>query len=152
MSDKYSATGLQTAVEASPGETCLAIVASTLTRGSVYDYVFSHGGTAADNVVTWVIQRFTVAGTEGAGVTPAPLDPDAPAAQLDGAEDHSVEPTYTAATELLDFDLNQRATFRWVAAPGGELVTPATAANGIGAQVFSAAYTGVANCTTMWEE
>ena len=49
-----------------------------------------------------------------------------------------VEPTYTANLVLLSVALNQRATFRWVASPGGELVYPATASNGLGIQTTTA--------------
>lgn len=152
MADKYAATGTQAAVTASPGDTALAVLAVTLVRAKLYELIFSQGGTPADNVIQWLVRRLSAVGTEGAGVTPAPLDSDAPAAQLDGAEDHSVEPTYIAATELLDFDLNQRATFRFVAAPGGEFIIPATASAGIGMTPISSAYTGVANVSAHWEE
>ena len=93
----------------------------------------------------------TAAGT-GTLVTPNPLDPDAPAALLTSDENHTVEPTFAAGSELIDFDLNQRATFRFVAAPGGELLVPATAANGIGMTPISAAYAGDARVTAHWEE
>lgn len=152
MADRYGATGNIAAVTASPGDTALAVLATTLTRGKIYDIVFGHGATPADNVIQWLVRRLTAVGTEGAGVVPIALDPDAPAAQLDGAEGHTVEPTYTAASELFDEPLNQRATFRWVAAPGGEFVVPATASNGIGITPISAAYTGIASATAHWNE
>lgn len=152
MADRYAATGNIAAVTATPGDTALAVVANALTRGKIHDIIFSQGAAPADTVIQWLVRRFTVAGTEGGGVTPAPLDPAAPVAQLDGAEGHTVEPTYTAATELFDEDLNQRATFRWVAAPNGEFVVPATAANGIGITPISAAYTGIASASAHWDE
>jgi hypothetical protein len=65
-------------------------------------------------------------------VTPQNLDPASATTEYDAGENHTVEPTFTAAAILLNIPLNQRATFRWVAAPGGELVMPATAANGFG--------------------
>jgi len=151
--DKYAATGMQDVVTVAPGDTALHVFnPSNLTRAKLYELIFSQGGTPADNVIQWLVRRSTVVGTEGAGVVPAPLDSDAPAAQLDGAEDHTVEPTYTAATELLDFDLNQRATFRFVAAPGGELWIPAVADEGIGMTPISGAYAGIASVTAHWEE
>ena len=153
MGDRYAATGEQTAVEASPSETTLNVFnPGTTVRGRMYEILFSQGGAPADTVIQWLVQRSTVVGTEGAGVVPAPLDIDAPASILDGAEDHTAEPTYTAATELLDFDLNQRATFRFVAAPGGEFLIPAVADNGIGAVPASATYTGIARTTMHWSE
>jgi hypothetical protein len=152
MADRYAATGNQAAVTASPGDTALTVLATTLTRAKIYELIFSQGGTPADNVIEWLVRRFSAVGTEGAGVTPTPLDADAPAAQLDAGEDHSAEPTYTAATELLDFDLNQRATFRFVAAPGGEFIVPATASAGIGMTPISSGYSGIANVSAHWEE
>ena len=149
--DRYAATGTQT-VTATPGDTALAVLAVTATRGKIHDIIFSHSSSPVDDVIQWLVRRLTAVGTEGAGVTPAPLDPDAPPAQLDGAENHTVEPTYTAATELFDNDLNQRASFRWVAAPGGEFVIPATATNGIGITPISAAYSGDVRVTAHWQE
>ena len=67
-------------------------------------------------------------------VTPIPLDPADAATESDAGENHTIEPTYTAGSILLAVGLNQRATFRWVASPGGELVYPATASNGLGVQ------------------
>lgn len=149
--DRYSATGEQT-VTATPGDTALAVIAATVTRGQIHDIIFSHAAVPADTVIQWLVRRFTAVGTEGAGVVPIALDPGAPAAQLDGAENHTVEPTYTAASELFDNDLNQRASFRWVAAPGGEFVIPAVANNGIGVTPISAAYSGDAKVTAHWQE
>src|SRR3990167_2123688 len=130
MADNYSATGEMTTVSGSL-KTALSVIASTATRAKIYDYIFSAGGTPADNVLEFVVMRSTADGT-GSAVTPALLDPASPAAQLTCKQTYTTEGTYTAASELLDFDLNQRATFRWVAAPGGELIVPATSANGIG--------------------
>lgn len=153
MGDRYAATGLQTAVEAPPSETALTVHAlGTTVRGRLYELIFSHGAAPADTVILWNVSRLTVLGTEGAAVVPAPLDVDAPASILDAGEDHSVEPTYTAATELLEFDLNQRATFRFVAAPGGEFLLPAVANAGIGGRPSSATYTGIARMTAHWSE
>lgn len=152
MADRYGATGSQDVTTASPGDTSLAVLANTATRGRIYDFALTCGGTPADNAIQWLVRRLTAVGTEGAGVTPIALDGGAPAAQLDGAENHTAEPTYTAASELFDQILNQRAPFRWVAAPGGELVVPATANNGIGFTAFHASYTGSAEVTAHWLE
>ncbi|MBA3421648.1 MAG: hypothetical protein H0U12_07115 [Thermoleophilaceae bacterium] len=88
-------------------------------------------GTVADNPALWALQRCTTAGTRTA-VTPIPLDPADAAAVTTAGEAHTVEPTYTANEILLNVPLNQRATYQWMAAPGGELVVPATASAGIG--------------------
>lgn len=100
-------------------------------RGKLYDIIFGSEAAAADNPFLWRAARITAAGTS-TGVTPQALDPADAATETDAGENHTVEPTYTSGAILLHVPLNQRATFRWVAAPGGELVWPATASNGIG--------------------
>ncbi len=94
-----------------------------------YDVIMGSEAAAADNPFLWTVQRCTALGTSTA-VTPQPLDPADAATEADAGENHTIDATQTANALLLSIALNQRATFRWVAAPGGELVTPATAANG----------------------
>ncbi len=48
--------------------------------------------------------------------------------------------------------LSERASYRWVSAPGGELVFPATNLNGYTFRVRSAAYTGTATCAMHVDE
>ena len=96
-----------------------------------YDLILGSEASPADNAFLYVLQRFTAAGTNTA-VTPSALDPADAATESDAGENNTIEPTYTATLILLEVPLNQRATFRWVAAPGSELVSPATASNGIG--------------------
>lgn len=100
-------------------------------RFKLYDLLVGSEASPADNPFLWNVQRVTAAGTSTA-VVPQPLDPADAATEMDAGENHTIEPTYTAAAILLQIPLNQRATFRWVAAPGGELVAPATASNGLG--------------------
>lgn len=149
MADRYAITGQQNA--AAPADTCTAVEAVNLTRGELYDLVFGSSDGPADVALRWEVMRFTAAGTRTA-VVPAPLDPAAPAAQLGGGENHTAEPTYTAATELLDFGLHQRATYRWIASPGGEFTIPAVAANGIGARVSPNMGNPLVDCTMHYEE
>lgn len=102
-------------------------------RARIFDLVLGSEGSPADNAFLWVYQRCTAAGTS-TSVTPRNLDPADATTEFDAGQNHTVEPTYTAGAELLYVPLNQRATFRWVAAPGCELVIPATASNGVGIQ------------------
>lgn len=89
--------------------------------------------TPADAAIQLTAQRYTAAGTSTA-VTPQPLDP-ADAAFLGVAgENHSVEPTYTAAAIVLNVAFHQRAGFVYYAPPGAEITVPATNAAGIGFQ------------------
>lgn len=100
-------------------------------RLQVYDVMVGSEATPADAAILWTIRRCTAAGTS-TGVTPQNLDPADATTEYDAGENHTIEPTYTAGAILLNIPLNQRATFRWTCAPGGELVLPATAANGCG--------------------
>lgn len=120
-------------------------------RGYIYDILVSSGATPADQASNFEMQRTTAVQT-GTGVAAVPLDPDTAASTFDSDVDHTVEPTETASSLLLAFSVNQRATFRWVAAPGGELVLPATTANGsnIARRSSTAAY--VADCTIHFRE
>ena len=106
-------------------------------RLKFYDLMFGSEASPADNAFLYIVQRCTALGTSTA-VTPSPIDPADAATESDAGENHTIEPTYTANLVLLAIALNQRATFRWVAAPGGELVTPATASNGVGIQTTTA--------------
>lgn len=107
-----------------------------------YEFNVGSEATPADNPFLWVFQRCTTAGTATA-VVPQPLDPADAATEQDAAENYTIEPTYTAVQFMMQLPLNQRATFRWVAAPNGEWVTPATASNGIGVQTPTAGLVAV---------
>jgi hypothetical protein len=100
-------------------------------RGKLYELVFGSEATPADNAFLWRVRRITAAGTSTA-VTPVALDPADAATESDAGENHTVEPTYTSNSELLVIPVNQKVTYRWLAAPGRELVWPATASNGLG--------------------
>ena len=125
--------------------------ATTLRRGRIFDILFGADGTPADNAMTYKADRQTSVGT-GTSATPAPLDAGDAAALLAATVNHTIEPTVTANTQLLEVPVNQRASYRWVAAPGGELVIPATNVAGIGFRAKSPAYTGTALATAHFEE
>lgn len=100
-------------------------------RSKLYDVIVGSDATPADNAAEYNIQRIVATGTSTA-ITPQPLDPADAATETDAGEAHSIEPTYTSNAVLGNIMSNQRATVRWVASPGGELVIPATASNGLG--------------------
>jgi hypothetical protein len=126
MARRYSvaAQDTNTAATSQVGVTSAATI-----RPKIYDLICGSDATPADNAAEYNLQRHTAAGTSTA-FTPVALDPGDPASLAASGYNHSVEPTYTAAALLLEWAQNQRATFRWVAAPNSELVLPATAANG----------------------
>jgi hypothetical protein len=148
--DHYAANGLIAAVSGAPGHTALSVDASSLTRGKIYFFTLSVGGTpVADNILEWLVRRFNVAGT-GTAVTPVAKDPGAPAAQLGARQGFTVEPAYT--TTLFDIAVHQRSLYQWNAAPGGEIIIPATSGNGVGITPIHASYNGSAQAVAHWEE
>ena len=150
---KYAITGTQASVSGSD-KTVLSVVASNAIqarRGKVFDVLIGTNGTPADNYLQWDISRITAAGTS-TSVTPQALDPADTAALALAGNNHTVEPTVTAGSSLLNVGVNQRASYRWVAAPGSELVFPATANNGLALRTLSGGYTGSATGDFMYEE
>lgn len=149
MGRRYAIDGQDTNTAAT---SILGLTSAATIRPKVYDLIVGSDATPADNAAEYVLQRYTAAGT-ATGVTPKALDPGDPASLAAAGEAHTVEPTYTADAIMLQWAQNQRATFRWVAAPGGEIILPATAANGVGIQVIGIAGSAVnMNATIHFEE
>jgi len=120
-------------------------------RGKIYDILVGTNGTPADNYMEFDLARVTVPSTS-AIASANPLDP-ADAAFAGGAIANSTtEGTYTSSGEVWYAGINQRASYRWVAAPGSEIVYPATSSNGIGLRARSGAYTGTATGTVYNQE
>jgi hypothetical protein len=149
MGRRYAIDGAQAV--ASPTDTVLGLTSASTIRPAVYDIIFGSSATPADNALNWLLQRYTAAGTATA-VTPQALDSADPAALASAGEDHTAEPTFTANAVLLNVSANQRSTQRWVAAPGGEILLPATAANGVGLQPVHSSFTGSVEATIHYEE
>jgi hypothetical protein len=120
--------------------TILELRSTTAIRPAIYDMNSGSDSTPADASIEWNLQRTTTVGTS-TGVTPQALDSGDPAATATAGKAHSAEPTYTANAILHNVAQNQRATYRWVAAPESEIQLPA-AANGVGAieETVSAAF------------
>lgn len=132
----YSVPGLSATGSAT--KTIANIIAATTVRPRIFDCVVGSQATPADQAMEVSLKRFTTVGTAGSNPTPLPLDPSDVASTATAGITHSGEPTYTAGGTLLDININQRSTFRWVASPGFEFVCPATASNGIGLQMVAA--------------
>lgn len=129
----------------------LTAAASNMRRAKVYDLLFGSEATPADNAFLWQVQRCTTAGTAGTNPTPLALDAaDSLATSIVAGQAHTVDPT--GATILMSIPLNQRASFRWVAAPGGELVIPATASNGVKFETPTAGGLVAVTCSAMFDE
>lgn len=148
MARRYNTYG---AGDTGTDKTVLTMVSTTAIRPKICDILVGAGTTPSDHASKFVMSRFTAGGT-GTAFTPVALDPSDPASVFTSAYNHSVEPTYTAAAYLLGWSMNQRGTFRWVAAPGFELVAPPTAANGIGLKTLSSTATADYEASFLVEE
>lgn len=131
--------------------TSLTAATATLCGALVYDVLIGTNGTPADNFLEWNISRQSTLGTGTAGV-PVALNPQSRAAGSVGNLNLTVEPTITATSSVFYIGINQRASYRWVASPGSELVVPATNVNGLALQAKSAAYTGTATGQMLFVE
>lgn len=149
MARRYSVTGTDTNTAAT---TQVGVTSTAAIRPEIYDINLSSVATPADNAAEYFVQRSTAAGTSTA-FTPVVLDPGDPAATATSGVNHSIEPTYTASSIPLRFCFNQRASYRWVAAPGSGLKMPATAANGLGFLANAVGGSAFTNAfTIMFEE
>ena len=131
--------------------TILMLTGAATVRPKWYDFVIGSDATPADVATEFSIARVTTAGTGGTALTEEPIDPltvAATAAAVQGT--FSAEPTY--GNRLMNIALNQRATFRWVAAPDGALITTATTANSLACRSIASGGTPNTNMTLMWEE
>lgn len=127
--------------------------ATPTNRGRISDAIVGSAATPGDQAADFLLNRSTAVGTEGSGLIPNNLDPGGPAGDIDsGLGVFSGEPTYTAAKQLLAFQLNQRATLRWVASPGFELVMTATQNNGAGLQTVTSTATQAYGAQLFFEE
>lgn len=124
---------------------------ATLRRGKIYDILFGTNGTPADNYVEYDLSQQTAVGTSTT-VTVQKADQADGAPGVVGSVNFTAEGTITANTNAIYIGVNQRASYRWVAAPGGEIVYPATNLAGYAFRARSAAYTGTATATLHVDE
>lgn len=154
---RYTTAGNQATVSTT-NKTILDITSATTIRPKLYEFTIGTdlGSASADNVLTFTLQSGSAQGTVTA-LTPTPIDPGDPAALAAAGHNATVEPTYTANINLWGpMGINQRATYRWVAPPDGEImcaaVATATARFLLGMQVKSVGYTGQADMDLKYAE
>jgi len=129
----------------------LVAAASSPRRAKVTDWKIGSSQSPADNTFTHIIQACTTAGT-GAAKTPMASDAaDTLASTIVAKDTITADPTLTAGAFYANLAVNQRASFRWVAAPFFELIIPATASNGFAFAVSSASTTTFAE-DVLYEE
>lgn len=122
------------------------------TRARIYDLVIGSDATPADVATKFNIIRGTVSGTPTTTVTPRALDPGDPASLMSAKVGTFTGQTKTATSSLLNVSLNQRATFRWVSVPDGEMIIPATTDNWIGLESLASGGTPSIGVTFHWLE
>lgn len=101
---------------------------ANMRRVKLYDMLLGSEAAPGDAAIQYQMQRGTATGT-GTGVTPRQVDPSEGTITpgFTAKENMTVQGTLTAGEFPLTLPLNQRASFRWVAPPDGEIVIPATA-------------------------
>lgn len=150
--DRYAASGTKGAVTDTPGESALYVSNATgVVRARIHFFALSAGGTPADNTINWLVRRAFDPGT-GGGLTPRPLDENAPISNLTAIEELTGEPTYYAT--LFDMNVHQRSLYQWNATPQGELQVATIGGSilGIGFTPIHASYGGPATANAHWQE
>lgn len=163
-SQRACTTSYQTQILAnnSTGVTGNSFGTGRLVRGKLFDILVGTAGTPADNYMEWDIIRATggtttsTAGSTGAITQVSSLFSNDPGDSYGCVNavtiNASLETFATVGAEIFYVGVNQRASYRWVAAPGSELVWPAntsaTVSNGLAGRVRSGGYTGI--CTMQW--
>ena len=150
MANRYASTGIQTAL-GTADDFMLAVTGGTGVVVSIYHVLLATEGTPIDEMVTYSVFKVTDKGT-GTGVTPEPLDAiRALAAEAAGTEEHTVDPT-TTGIALIEVPVHTRATFQWMAPPGGEMISALAADDGYACAARAPTYTAVCRATIFHEE
>ena len=149
MSSGYAIEG-QTA--AGTNLTILELVSPGTTRRAWINYILiGSDASPADVATEFNVIRGTVSGT-GTAVTPRKLDPAETAAIFTAERGTFTGQTKTSDSAMLNIALNQRSTFQWYAAPGKEIVVPATADNWVGIESIASGGTPNINATIHFAE
>jgi hypothetical protein len=150
---------------ANSSATTTTVGAGMYRRGKWYDMMIGTNTAPADNYLEFDVIRATIA-TTPAGATGNLISSVSSLVALDFADNNgflaaatinsTAEVGVTAVSELWYLGLNQRASYRWVCAPGSELLYPAqssaTAGNGLAMRARSGSYTGTATATLLFQE
>ena len=126
-------------------------------RGKIYDILIGTNGTPADNFVTFDMSRITAAlssvafaGAVSSGSSSFVLDTADGLIQAFAVANSTLESS--VGVSVWSVGINQRASYRWVAAPGSEIVYPAASSAGVALRALSAAYTGTVTGTVLFQE
>jgi len=131
-------------------------------RGKIYDILIGQPASPADTYIQWDLQRMAaIASTQTGGMAGAltsasslfATDPADGGANAFIYINSSIETNSSAQANLWSVAINQRASYRWVCAPGSEFVYPATSSAGLALRALGAgSYTGLVGATVMFSE
>jgi hypothetical protein len=135
--------------------TGLAAQTTGLRRAFIFE--FDVGASAVPNAtdceIVWDLSAQTAAGTPVV-LTVTSLDQADAATGTIAGGNHTAEPTVTANSSRFALAANQRASYRWVVAPGGpgEIVIPATNLAGYVIRAKSSTYASTVISTILFRE
>ena len=129
----YHINGSQTV--AGTDDTTLTVERGAAKRFKVFE--MNSGFTLAspsDNLLSVRLHRFVTADGAGTARVPNPVDPADGVCVATGLVNHTTEPTTYSTDEEVIGTIGQhmRATYRWVSAPGKEIVVANVASEGVG--------------------
>lgn len=130
-------------------------------RGKIYDILIGQPATPADTYILWDVMRLSAAGSSQNTFAGA-LTSASSLFALDTADNGcvafvtanaSIETNVTAIADIWSVAINQRASYRWVAAPGSEMVYPAVSSAGLALRALGAgSYSGQVSATVQFQE
>ena len=127
-------------------------VTATLTRPKIYDLTIGSDATPADQAAEFQVLRISASGSTGTALTAMGLESTSLTANANSiGGPFTVEPTFVVGP-MLSIALNQRATFRWVAAPGSELTGGPLQSSGIALRSIASGATYALVGSLLWEE
>jgi hypothetical protein len=152
MGARYAAFNLNT----NTGSTTVpmwCLTGGTTKRVRLHHIIIGSAIAPANQAGNFALRRTSARGTATASFTPTILDLADPAAQATYDLTWSANPTITASSDLLNFAINQQATFQWMVDPDrGGIVIPGTAAAGLAMMSVSTTAAGVHVFNTFFQE
>ena len=139
-------------------KTMLQAAAATATLKRAFIYEFDVGASGVPNAVdcelVWTVISQTTAGTGGVALTVNKMDQADAATGTVCLGSMTAEPTGAETGVIWTLGANQRASYRWVVAPGGpgEIVIPATNLAGYGIRAKSSNYASTVNVGMLFRE
>lgn len=134
----------------------LAAQTSGIRRAFIYEFGVGASGVpnATDCEIAWSVVKQTTAGTGGVALTASAIDQADSATATVCLGSLTAEPTGAETGVVWALGANQRASYRWVVAPGGpgELVIPATNLAGYGIRAKSSNYASTVTVSSLFRE